>query len=87
MPATSISLVYKTSFVYTYVANTYINRQKNSVIINTHIFYLCSCVHIHLYTGGIVPFSNPTGMLIFVKDSVQMINLSLINDNTLEVRM
>ena len=48
--------------------------------------YICH-VHppAHSYTGGIVPFSNPTGILIFTEDSVQTINLTLINNNTLEV--
>ena len=40
----------------------------------------------YMYVGGIVPFSNPSGILIFSKDSVQRINLTLINNGILEVR-
>lgn len=40
---------------------------------------------VYTYIADIVPFSNPTGALIFVEDSVQSINLTLINNDTLEV--
>ena len=37
-----------------------------------------------MYVGGIVPFSNPSAMLVFSEDSVQQINLTLIDlDNGL----
>ena len=39
------------------------------------------------YVGGIVPFSNPSGILAFGEDSVQTINLTLLNNDTVEVRM
>ena len=39
------------------------------------------------FVGGIVPFGNPSGILIFGEDSVQRINLTLINNDTVEVRM
>ena len=35
--------------------------------------------------GEVVVIFNPTGMLIFYEDSVQTINLLLINDDTLKV--
>ena len=40
--------------------------------------YVCVCV------GSIVPFSNPSGTLIFVKDLIKTIYM-LINYETLEV--
>ena len=39
------------------------------------------------YVGGIVPFSNPSGILVFGEDSVQRINLTLLNNDTVEVRI
>ena len=37
-----------------------------------------------MYVGGIVPFSYPSAMLVFSEDSVQQINLTLIDlDNGL----
>ena len=35
--------------------------------------------------GDAFIFSNPTGMVTFYEDSVQTINLMLINDDTLKV--
>ena len=43
------------------------------------------CTYSTFYTGGIVPFSNPIGILIFVEDSVQTINLTLLSNGTIEV--
>ena len=42
-------------------------------------------MHQILFVGGIVPFSNPSGILMFIEDSVQGINLTLINNDTVEV--
>ena len=42
-------------------------------------------IHQIFFVGGIVPFSNPSGILLFVEDSVQRINLTLINNDTVEV--
>ena len=41
--------------------------------------FLCACI------DGAVSFSNPSGILIFGEDSVQRINLTLIDNDTLEV--
>ena len=43
--------------------------------------------YLYAYVGSIVPFSNPSGVLIFGEDSVQRINLTLINNGTVEVHM
>ena len=42
-----------------------------------------------MYLGNVVPFSNPTGILVFGEDPVQRINLTLteFNNITLEVRV
>ena len=37
------------------------------------------------HIGSVVPFSNPSGILIFVEESVERINLTLLSNNTLEV--
>ena len=37
------------------------------------------------HVGGIVLFSNPSGMLMFGEDPIQRINLTLINNDTLKV--
>ena len=44
-------------------------------------------MHTYMYVGGMVPFSNPSGILVFSEDSVQTINLTLINNGVLEVCM
>ena len=44
-------------------------------------------MYVHSYVGGVVPFTNPTGMLTFTEDSIQMINLTLASNNSLEVIM
>ena len=36
--------------------------------------------------GGIFPFTNPAGILVFAEEPVQNINLKLVNDDKLEVR-
>ena len=44
-------------------------------------------MYVHSYIGGVVPFTNPTGMLTFTEDSIQRINLTLASNNSLEVIM
>ena len=36
--------------------------------------------------GGIFPFTNPAGILVFAEEPVQNINLKLVYDDKLEVR-
>ena len=48
----------------------------------SNIIYTYLYVH---YVGGIIPFSNPSGILVFSNDSVERINLTLLNNDTLEV--
>ena len=44
-------------------------------------------MYVHSYVGGVVPFTNPTGMLTFTEDSIQRINLTLASNDSLEVIM
>ena len=44
-------------------------------------------LYVLTYVGGMVPFSNPSGILVFGEESVQRINLTVINNDTLEVHM
>ena len=44
-------------------------------------------MYVHSYVGGVVLFTNPTGMLTFTEDSIQRINLTLASNNSLEVIM
>ena len=39
-----------------------------------------------MYVGNIFPFTKPFGFVIFGEESVQRINLTLINNDALEVR-
>ena len=36
-------------------------------------------------TGGIFPFTNPAGILVFVEQSVQKINLTVVNNDKVKV--
>ena len=44
-------------------------------------------IYTYVHVGSVFPFSNPSGILIFIEDSVQRINLTLINNDTFEVHM
>ena len=52
-------------------------NKEISNIIYTYLYVHC--------VGGIVPFFNPSGILVFSEDSVQRINLTLLNNDTLKV--
>ena len=51
-----------------------------------NIIHMYVFVYAYVYVGDMVPFSIPSGILVFSEDSVQTINLTLINNGILEVR-